>query len=562
MTVPEIYGRRLIPQIADSLASLEPHRIIYSVANSSNISDGFQHVSARAFAKAVDKTAWWLHSQVGKCSVVQTAAYIGPHDLRHILLTYACVKVGCTALFLSPKNSIEGALAVLEAAKCNVWVNPCGYSCPLLDDILQKRSMKVLHLPEVDELLDAETAEPYPYIKTFDEASQDPFCVLHTSGSTGLPKPIAWSHGLIGTMDAVRLLPHVGDDVLSPWTDNWTDGDRGAGIIMNILLPSLFGLHCIMGPKGVIPSINLIESLADHAEIDIWSMVPSLVDELGETPDILVKLKPSKFICASGGPVSPIIGSKVNDVVRVLNLTGTTEGLFMGNLWVESQDWFYFAFHPFSGFEFKEVEPGIYEHWVHRNDHWSLFQGIFHTFPDDKSINLKDLYTKHPTKPNLWAYKGRSDDIVVLSNGYKISPLETEALVTAHPDIKGCLMIGSGRPQAGLLIELRDPTSKTNEVWDSIWAAIERANALLLHKDQVQRDYVAFAELDKPFVRTDKGTVKRRATLEAYANYIERFYSSRLDQDIEVLTIDTSSVASITDAVRHILDTPRSNRAS
>lgn len=210
---------------------------------------------------------------------------------------------------------------------------------------------------------------------------------------------------------------------------------------MNILLPSLFRLHCIMGPTGVIPNMNLVESLADYAEIDIWSMVPSLVDELGETPDILAKLKPSKFICASGGPVSPIIGSKVNDVIRVLNLTGTTEGLFIGNLWVDRQDWHYFTFHPFSGFEFKEVEPGIYEHWVHRNDHWPLFQGIFHTFPDDKSINLKDLYTKHPTKPNLWAYKGRNDDIVVLSNGYKISPLDTEALVTTHASIEGCLMV-------------------------------------------------------------------------------------------------------------------------
>ncbi|KAF5977409.1 transferase family protein [Fusarium bulbicola] len=213
-----------------------------------------------------------------------------------------------------------------------------------------------------------------------------------------------------------------------------------------------------MGPKGVVPNVDLIESLADNANIAIWSMVPSLVDELGETPDILIKLKPSKFICASGGPVSPILGSKVDDVVRVLNLTGTTEGLFIGN---------------------------------------------------------------------LWAFKGRNDDIVVLSNGYKISPLETEALVSTHPDIKGGLIIGTGKRQAGLLIKLQDSTSRTNEVLDSVWAAIERANALSLHKSQLQRDYVAFAEFDKPFIRTDKGTIKRRATLEAYSDFIERFYSSR-----------------------------------
>ena len=146
------------------------------------------------------------------------------------------------------------------------------------------------------------------------------------------------------------------------------------------------------------------------------------------------------------GPVSPTVASKVNDTIRVLNLTGTTEGLFIGNLWVDREDWFYFAFHPFSGFEFKEIESGTYEHWVHRNEHAPHFQGIFHTFPDQQSVNLKDLYVKHPTKPGLWAYNGRNDDIVVLSNGYKISPLDTEALITTHPAIEGCLMVSKQIP--------------------------------------------------------------------------------------------------------------------
>ena len=132
------------------------------------------------------------------------------------------------ALFLSPKNSTEGALAVLEVAKCNIWVKPREQTyLPLVEDFLQQRSMKILDLPEIDELLDAESTEFFPYKKTFDEASQDPFCILHTSGSTGLPKPVSWSHGLIGTMDAVRLLPPTeGDDGLAPWTSLWKEGDR------------------------------------------------------------------------------------------------------------------------------------------------------------------------------------------------------------------------------------------------------------------------------------------------------------------------------------------------
>ena len=104
-----------------------------------------------------------------------------------------------------------------------------------------------------------------------------------------------------------------------------------------------------------------------------------------------------------------------------------------------------------------------------------------------------------------------------------------------------------------MLIELKDPSSKDNDLLDSIWSTVEKANALSLHKSQLQRDYVAFAEPDKPFVRTDKGTVKRRATLALYADYIERFYSSR-DEESNAVTLDTSSIESIMVSIRHILD--------
>lgn len=76
------YGKRLIPQILDSLAATHPDRIIYSVAKSSDISQGLRHVSARAFAKAVDKTAWWLENEVGKSTTFQTVGYIGPRTLK------------------------------------------------------------------------------------------------------------------------------------------------------------------------------------------------------------------------------------------------------------------------------------------------------------------------------------------------------------------------------------------------------------------------------------------------------------------------------------------------
>lgn len=112
------YGRRLLPQILDDVVSTTPDRIVYSVLNSACGSHQLKHITASAFAKAIDKTAWWLKSLVGAHSTIQPVGYIGPRetasfghisfpantlsdDLRHVLLTFAACKAGCTVSTVS-----------------------------------------------------------------------------------------------------------------------------------------------------------------------------------------------------------------------------------------------------------------------------------------------------------------------------------------------------------------------------------------------------------------------------------------------------------------------------
>jgi hypothetical protein len=80
-TASVAYGKRLIPQIMDSLAAAEPERIVFSLTTFSGDSLELRHISARAFTKAVDKTAWWLYNQVGKPDSIQPIGYIGPRKL-------------------------------------------------------------------------------------------------------------------------------------------------------------------------------------------------------------------------------------------------------------------------------------------------------------------------------------------------------------------------------------------------------------------------------------------------------------------------------------------------
>lgn len=131
------------------------------------------------------------------------------------------------ALFLSPKNTVEGAVAVLKAAKCSIWIHPSGQrQSVLVKNVLGTLSMQVFDLPALRELLEVQCVLPFEYTRIFEYAADEPFCMLHTSGTTGTPKPISWTHALIGTMDAVRLLPPTEEDSgLAPWTSIWNEGD-------------------------------------------------------------------------------------------------------------------------------------------------------------------------------------------------------------------------------------------------------------------------------------------------------------------------------------------------
>src|ERR1700733_14259424 len=82
-----------------------------------------------------------------------------------------------------------------------------------------------------------------------------------------------------------------------------------------------------------------------------------------------------------------------------------------------------------------------------------LFQGVFFTFPDLQEYSMKDLYSKHPTKHGLWLYRGRADDIIVLANGAKLNPLSMENIITSHPQVLGCLVVGQGKFETAILVE-------------------------------------------------------------------------------------------------------------
>jgi hypothetical protein len=60
------YSKRLLPNIVDHAAVLEPERLIGVQAKSSDISDGFNHLTMKDLSHASNFTAYLIESQIGK----------------------------------------------------------------------------------------------------------------------------------------------------------------------------------------------------------------------------------------------------------------------------------------------------------------------------------------------------------------------------------------------------------------------------------------------------------------------------------------------------------------
>lgn len=89
MSAQQVYGRRLLINLVDELALSEPERIVYSIAASQDIAQGFRHVTARNFANAVNRTAWWLKSELGQGISFPSIGFIGPCRSMSILCSIA-----------------------------------------------------------------------------------------------------------------------------------------------------------------------------------------------------------------------------------------------------------------------------------------------------------------------------------------------------------------------------------------------------------------------------------------------------------------------------------------
>ena len=96
-------------------------------------------------------------------------------------------------LFLtSPRNSMTAHPSLFSTLHCNVLLSSKPRP-PVVKDINDQDILRILDVPDVSFFLNVQHLQ-FPFHRSSPEARSDSLFVVHTSGSTGVPKPLIYTH--------------------------------------------------------------------------------------------------------------------------------------------------------------------------------------------------------------------------------------------------------------------------------------------------------------------------------------------------------------------------------
>jgi acyl-coenzyme A synthetase/AMP-(fatty) acid ligase len=383
-------------------------------------------------------------------------------------------------------------------------------------------------IQNLDELFHPDPVNLYPYTKTFDEARQDPFVVLHTSGSTGFPKPVILTHGTLAHHDTFLIPPPPGEAPVASAIFSNKRVFMGLGLFHSAAMCSVaFAIYSnttLVIPPPVPMTAELANQAHLHRRLDVSFLSPSILVDISKNPWYLDNIRRLKYVTYGGGPLPRETGEIIRAQTHLFVNFGATETGYYPLLLTEPEAWGYMSFSSRMGIELRPFTGDLYELMFIRNAELSLFQAAFSIFPTLHEYRTKDLFSKHQHKPGLWKFEGRSDDVIVCSTGQKFNPIGMEGLVNSHPSVVSVIVCGQGREEVSLLVETRNPPRDEDEraaFVKELWPLIEKADEKKSRYGRITEKLILFTKAGKPMARAGKGTVLREVTEELYKEELD-----------------------------------------
>ncbi|KAL4890076.1 hypothetical protein BDV59DRAFT_99330 [Aspergillus ambiguus] len=400
----------------------------------------------------------------------------------------------------------------------------------------KRKGLQIVQCSPFQELLQLASVVAPNGLERHIPSDKETAIILHSSGTTGLPKPIPLAHRyLLGYAACHRLQPNQCLDKRNVSTLPMYHGFGLLGPCISLAT----GKPCCLLSASTIPSAASVSELIKISASSSLMTVPSILEDARNSSSLMQALVGLDFVAVGGGPIKPAVGELlVTNGVKLLNHYGATEIGAIAPIFVPGNDydWHYLRIRTDIGLEINEVsqkdDSGV-----------PFYQLVGYPFGWDRPFAIQDLLRRRPESSHIEvAILGRNDDLLVLSTGEKVLPNQFEATLSRQDGVKTAVVFGQNREEVGVLIEPEVPLEK--DELDAfvlrIWKVVQQENLSLdRHARVSSKSMILLKPLDKAIPRSDKGSVMRGETYEIFAKEIEELYTVSDADDSLSFTLET-----------------------
>ncbi|KAJ8082482.1 putative NRPS-like protein biosynthetic cluster [Marasmius tenuissimus] len=487
--------------------------------------------------RAVDRLAWHYSSlglgvqllSSGEVPPPQTIAVFVTSAIDETLLELALCKLGLTPLLLSVNNSVAAVAHLCKLTSSTHLI----YSPKFTEEAKEAREALAAEGYQLGIVEDkrfplwgddgAATAsiKPFHAPLTPEQESNRPAVILHSSGSTGFPKPCYVTHyGLIANIAINQDKP--GFSTLPVFHG------YGHFALFRCIYP---GRPLTLFPPHLpLTSANICAVYAASPPARQCFAVPYVIKLLGETEEGVKMLSTFDVVSFAGAPLPEDLGDRLTAAgVNLLSIYGTTE---TGSLMNSERDfatdklWTWVRPTPLSK-QFITFEPqgnNTFEVIV-RDGYPPKIQSN----RPDGSFATKDLFLRHSEYADRYRYMGRLDDTLVHILGEKTNPVPMELCIRGNsPYVAEAIVFGAGKPSAGVLILPSDLAKEEGlseeQLMERVWPVIELANSEAPSHSRILPEMVGFLPHGTKVPVATKMSILRPACYALFKDLIESIY--------------------------------------
>ncbi|KAJ7122205.1 hypothetical protein C8R44DRAFT_705178 [Mycena epipterygia] len=523
-------------QVVEFHATKNPDHPLFRY-DSASAREGYEEITWRQAVKMFDKTAQIMRRRLGDAVDYTSPPIVGilaaTGSILYASLIFGTLRAGCTVFPLSTRNSdVAIAHLIAESGVKYLLVSQDTHMQEIArkaNNVLHSKHIhiKMIPIPTYEEISTNEHADldALPPLQPIED--ERVLIIAHSSGSTSFPKVIPLTHKYFIKMVGPRrrdlkVQSSHGSAMFHAMGFNPLIGAIHSGMITSLFPPTTHAV--IATPERVLAS-----ALATKSTTIVCA--PMFFEHWVQDPYNIEKLRSFSNVIYSGGSLAQSVGDALErNGVKLTTVYGITETAGMSQIGPpHGNGWQYFQFS-------SSIEPVLVP--LEDDPTGSLFQLVIKqcathwpVLPNTEvdgvlAFDTKDIVQRHPTISTLYRVYGRVDDQIMHSNGEKTNPGPMEQILAQDPRVKAAIMFGRERPHAGVIVSPSGDVLDLESFRDAIWPTVEKANASAPSHSRLFKDMIVLAVPSRPFQVTAKGTPRRQAIIEDYAQDIDVAYAA------------------------------------